>query len=51
MHRMLGAVVRWEGDDLGGIAPVRPPVRFGFGSTPATPSHVRITTLVDGATA
>lgn len=51
MHRIAGAVVRWEGAELGGIVPVRAPVRFGFGSAPATPSHVRITTLVEGATA
>ncbi|TCK24823.1 hypothetical protein [Pseudonocardia endophytica] len=48
VHRIDGAVVRWDGDDLGRLAPVRPPVRFGFGSAPATPSHVRITTSVGG---
>ncbi|RZT86776.1 hypothetical protein EV383_3674 [Pseudonocardia sediminis] len=47
MHRIEAAVVRWDGRDQGGLAPVRPPVRFGFGSTPAAPSLVRITTLVD----
>lgn len=46
LHRVTGAVARWEGDDLGGLAPVHPPVGFGFGSAPATPSHVRMTTLV-----
>jgi hypothetical protein len=50
VHRIGGAVVRWDGRDLGGLAPVRPPVRFGFGSAPATPSHVRITTLVRSGT-
>lgn len=59
LHRITGAVARWSDDgdtgsdgdgpaDLGGLAPVTPPVRFGFGSAPATPSHVRITTLVRG---
>jgi hypothetical protein len=46
LHRITGAVVRWTGADQGGLAPVRPPVRFGFGSTPTAPSLVRITTLV-----
>ncbi len=39
----------WEGADLGGIRPVEPPVRFGFGSTPRTPAWVRVTTLIDDA--
>lgn len=30
----------------GWLAAIDPPVRSGFGSAPATPSHVRITTLV-----
>lgn len=46
LHRISTATARWDGDDLGGLAPVHPPVRFGFGSAPARPSHVRITTLV-----
>lgn len=46
LHRIVDAVVRWDGADLGGLAPVAPPVRFGFGSAPAGPAHVRITTLV-----
>jgi hypothetical protein len=50
VHGITGAVVRWDGEDLGGLAPVRPPVRFGFGSAPAAPSHVRITTLVRSST-
>ncbi len=47
LHRIVGAVVRWDGRDQGPLAPVRPPVRFGFGSTPTAPSLVRITTLVE----
>ncbi|MEQ3552463.1 hypothetical protein WIS52_18470 [Pseudonocardia nematodicida] len=47
LHRIAGARVRWDGADAGGLAPVDPPVRFGFGSAPPTPSHVRITTLVE----
>ncbi|PVZ15067.1 hypothetical protein [Actinomycetospora cinnamomea] len=46
LHRVEHAVTRWEGEDQGALAPVDPPVRFGFGSTPRVPSLVRITTLV-----
>jgi hypothetical protein len=46
LHRVADADVRWEGEDQGALMPVSPPVRFGFGSTPTTPSRVRITTLV-----
>ncbi|MDD7963966.1 hypothetical protein [Actinomycetospora lemnae] len=53
LHRVTDASVRWEGADQGALTPVSPPVRFGFGSTPRTPSLVRITTLIrhtaDGA--
>ncbi len=47
LHRVAAASARWDDGDCGGLAPVVPPVRFGFGSAPATPSHVRITTLVE----
>lgn len=47
VHRVVDASVRWCGADQGALAPVRPAVRFGFGSTPATPSLVRITTVID----
>ena len=46
LHRLTGARVAWHGADQGGLAPVDPPVRFGFGSTPRTPSLVRVVTLV-----
>ena len=46
LHRVVSASVRWEGTDQGALAPVDPAVRFGFGSTPRTPSLVRITTLI-----
>ncbi|MFF8449887.1 hypothetical protein ACF06Q_19615 [Streptomyces leeuwenhoekii] len=36
----------WEGTDLGGAAPVDPPVRFGFGSVPRKPALTRVTTTV-----
>jgi hypothetical protein len=40
------ASVTFEGADLGGTAPVEPPVRFGFGSVPRKPSLTRVTTTV-----
>jgi hypothetical protein len=47
LRRIVAAAVRWESADQGPLAPVAPPVRFGFGSTPAAPSLVRIVTLVE----
>jgi hypothetical protein len=40
------ATVTWEGADQGVLAPVTPPVRFGFGSTPKTPALTRMVTIV-----
>lgn len=36
----------WRGGDLGGLARLDPPVRFGFGSAPAAPSLVDVTTTI-----
>ncbi|MFE0331765.1 hypothetical protein ACFW08_34130 [Streptomyces sp. NPDC058960] len=36
----------YDGEDLGSLAPVEPPVRFGFGSTPRRPCLVSVTTTV-----
>jgi hypothetical protein len=49
LHAVSTATLAWEGADQGGLAPVAPPVRFGFGSTPRRPSLTRIVTLVRGA--
>lgn len=46
-HRLAGVSGTFDGQPLGSLRPVDPPVRFGFGSTPRTPSLVRVTTLVD----
>ncbi|MEU6368639.1 hypothetical protein ABZ876_23585 [Streptomyces sp. NPDC046931] len=46
LHPVIAAAARYEGEDLGSLAPVEPPVRFGFGSTPRTPCVVRVTTTV-----
>jgi len=45
-HRITGVRATWDGADLGALAPVDPPVRFGFGSTPAAPSIVDVVTSV-----
>lgn len=34
------------GQDLGALAPVDPPVRFGFSSAPSAPSHVVLRTTI-----
>ena len=49
LHAVATAAVTWDGTDQGGLAPVAPPVRFGFGSTPRRPSLTRIVTLVQEA--
>ncbi|MFL5996649.1 MAG: hypothetical protein ACJ736_20470 [Streptomyces sp.] len=36
----------FEGEDLGAMAPVVPPVSFGFGSVPRRPALTRVTTTV-----
>jgi hypothetical protein len=36
----------WDGDPLGDLAPVRPPVTFGFASVPAAGGLTRVTTTV-----
>jgi hypothetical protein len=46
-HRVVDVVASWQGEDLGSLTPVTPPVTFGFGSTPATPSVTSITTTID----
>lgn len=40
------ATVQWRGEDLGELAPLTPPVRFGFASAPARPSLTALTSYV-----
>jgi hypothetical protein len=47
VRRILDATGSWEGGDLGALAPVEPPCRFGFSSTPRTPSVTRVVTTVE----
>jgi hypothetical protein len=49
LHGVTWACVRWHGVGQGPLAPVTPPVRFGFGSAPRTPSLTRVVTLVEEA--
>jgi hypothetical protein len=46
-HQLVSVTARWHGQDLGAMADVHPPVRFGFGSAPRRPSIVRLTTTVE----
>ncbi|MFJ9623164.1 hypothetical protein [Streptomyces sp. NPDC101181] len=47
LRPVLAADARWDGAELGALAPLDPPVAFGFGSAPRTPSLVRVTTTVE----
>ncbi|MBG0740761.1 hypothetical protein IV500_15405 [Paeniglutamicibacter antarcticus] len=44
--RIDSAVVSWDGCDAGGLAQIRPPVRFGFSSVPSRPSVATVQTTV-----
>jgi hypothetical protein len=46
LHSLAAVQASWDGEPLGALAPVRPPVTFGFGSVPPGPSVVRVTTTV-----
>ena len=46
LHRLVAAETRWQGEDLGPLRPLDPPVRFGFGSAPLRPSITDIVTTV-----
>lgn len=46
VHRIRSASARWGADDLGTLAPVDPPVRFGFGSAPRTPCLTALTSSI-----
>jgi hypothetical protein len=45
-HLVVAAGGRLGATDLGSLADVRPPVRFGFGSVPRRPSLTRVVTTV-----
>ena len=43
---ITGLTASWDGDDLGALARLHPPVTFGFGSAPASPHIVEVTTTI-----
>jgi hypothetical protein len=45
--RIVDLTGEFRGADLGGLADVYPPVRFGFSSAPAVPQLVSVTTTID----
>ncbi len=45
-RRVVAVDARFDGRPLGALAPLDPPVRFGFGSAPADPSLVDVTTTI-----
>ncbi len=49
VHAVVGLDATLEGADLGVLAPVDPPTRFGFSSTPRRPSLTTVVTTVVGA--
>lgn len=46
-HEITAVRALWGSQDLGPVAPVVPPVRFGFSSVPAAPSVTRVRTTVE----
>jgi hypothetical protein len=46
LHTFASAVVHWNGTDAGALAPIMPPVTFGFSSVPPRPSIARVRTTV-----
>jgi hypothetical protein len=49
LHPIIAADVTLEGRGLGTLRAVHPPVGFGFGSVPARPSLVHLTTIIEAA--
>ncbi|MFD4219817.1 hypothetical protein [Streptomyces griseus] len=47
LRPVVAADAELDGADLGALAPLDPPVAFGFGSAPRRPSLVRVTTTVE----
>ena len=46
-RRIVAAAGSFAGRDLGGVAPLLPPVGFGFSSAPPAPQIVAVTTTID----
>lgn len=48
VRHLANARATWEGEELGTLARVTPPVRFGFASSPAQPTLTALTSYVRG---
>lgn len=46
VRKLAAARATWQGEELGALAPVTPPVRFGFASSPAQPTLTALTSYV-----
>ena len=46
VRRLVDARATWEGEEIGELRPVEPPVRFGFSSAPARPTLTALTSYV-----
>ena len=47
LHHLDNVSANFDGQDLGELRPIDPPVRFGFGSTPPEPGITRVRTTID----
>lgn len=47
VRHLTCARATWEGDELGDLAPVTPPVQFGFASCPERPTLTALTSYVE----
>jgi hypothetical protein len=47
LHAVTGAFGTFDGGELGGLAPVDPPCRFGFSSTPREPGVTTVVTTIE----
>ncbi|BDZ42545.1 hypothetical protein GCM10025865_18440 [Paraoerskovia sediminicola] len=47
-HAIVAVEASWDGEALGALRDVAPPVRFGFGSSPPRPTATRLVTTVVG---
>jgi len=46
LHPVIDLTATWSGTPLGTLAPIRPPVTFGFASVPPIPTLTRVTTTI-----
>lgn len=47
VRAVVGIAGEWRGVELGSLAPVDPPCRFGFSSTPARPSVTTVVSTIE----